>query len=182
MANANNAAVGKPKIGGAIYRAPLGTALPTDATTALDSAFVQLGYIADSGLVNSRALETGSIKAWGGDTVINYSNGGTDTFNFNLLEVLNEDVCKAVYGDDNVTGTLADGLSIKVNNEQQPNACWVAEMVMGSVLKRIVVPDAGVSTVGDITYNDTTAVGYNTTISALPDTDGNTHYEYMKTK
>ena len=33
--NANNVTAGKPKIGGAVYRAPKGTTLPTDATSAL---------------------------------------------------------------------------------------------------------------------------------------------------
>ena len=41
-----------------------------------------------------------------------------------------------------------------------------------NVLKRIVIPDAAVSAVGDIVYSNG-AVGYNTTITAVPDTDGN---------
>ena len=39
MNNANNVSVGKPKANGAIYRAPLGTTLPTDAVTELDEVF-----------------------------------------------------------------------------------------------------------------------------------------------
>ena len=45
MPNVDNVSTGKPKITGAVYRAPLGTALPTDATTALSGAFVDMGYI-----------------------------------------------------------------------------------------------------------------------------------------
>ena len=37
--NKANVTTGKPKVGGAVFRAPVGTTLPTDASTALNSAF-----------------------------------------------------------------------------------------------------------------------------------------------
>ena len=52
-------------------------------------------------------------------------------------------------------------------------------ILKGGALKRVVLPNAKVTAVGDITYADASAVGYETTVSAVPDTSGNTHYEYI---
>lgn len=183
MANASNVTTGKPKKGGAIFRAPLGSTMPTDATTELDEAFVCLGYCGEDGLTNANSPESDSIKAWGGDTVLTYQSSKEDTFTFVLIEALNPDVLKTVYGDANVSGTLADGITVKANSDPQEAAAWVIEQVMrDGAHKRIVIPSAAVTEVGDINYSDEDAVGYETTITATPDTDGNTHYEYIKAK
>ena len=183
MANAKNVTAAKPKVGGAVFRAPLGTTLPTDATTALNEAFKSLGYISQDGLVNSNSPSNTSESAWGGDTVLTQQTEKPDTFAYTLLEALSTAVLKSVYGDDNVTGTLETGITVKANSDPQESAAWVIEQVMrGGAHKRIVIPSAAVTEVGEITYSDEDAVGYETTITATPDTDGNTHYEYIKAK
>ena len=67
--NAGYVSAGKPKIGGAVYRAVKGTAAPTDATTALASAFKNLGYCSEDGLVNSNSPSMTNIKASNGAAV-----------------------------------------------------------------------------------------------------------------
>jgi hypothetical protein len=180
MPSSSNVSAGKPKVTGAIFIAPVGTTLPTDSTTALNSAFVELGYASDAGVVNSESRETETIKAWGGDTVLKPFTGKEDTFQFTLIEALNVNALKLVYGDSNVTGDLTNGISIKSAAEDLDYHSFVIEMVLNGAVKRIVIPSAKVTEVGDITYADGEAIGYDTTLTAVPDATGATHYEYIK--
>ena len=171
---------GKPKVAGAIYTAPLGTTLPTDATSALAEAFVCVGYISDGGVVNENSPETEVIKAWGGDTVLVTLQSKDDTFQFTMIEAMNIDVLKAIYGDDNVTGSLEEGIKIQATNELPDERSWVIDMIYrGDGVKRVCIPDASVSEVGAINYTDSDPVGYETTLNCMPDTEGVTHYEYL---
>jgi len=182
MANTvTNVSAGKPKVGGAIYRAPLNTSLPTSADASLGAGFVCLGYISDAGLTNANSPTSTAIKAWGGDVVLDIQTEKPDTFQFVMIEVLNVDVLKAVYGDSNVSGDLSTGITINANSTEQADCSWVVDMVMrNGVQKRVVIPNGKVTAVGNIVYSDSAAVGYDTTVSAHPDSSNNTHYEYIK--
>lgn len=181
MATVSNVTAGKPKIGGAISVAPVGTALPTDATTALNEAFQNLGYCTEDGLTNANTRSSTDIKAWGGDIILSIQDEKTDTFSTVFAESLDINVLKQFYGSGNVTGSLAAGISISANSEELMDQSWVIDMILrNGVLKRIVIPCGKITATEDITYSDSEVTGFGVTITAYPDAAGNTHYEYIK--
>lgn len=185
---ATNVSTGKPKVSGSIYRAARTGSLtvPTSASASLSSDYKCLGYISEDGVTNDLSMETDKVKAWGGDTVLVFQTDKGDTFKFKLLETLNEDVLKTIFGASNVTVTAATttapkSITINVNSEEQEEAVWVIDMIMrGNNPKRIVIPYGKISEMGEITYKDNEAVGYDVTITGTADSSGNTHYEYME--
>lgn len=181
MSKSQNVSTAKPKVGGAVWTAPLGTTLPTDSLEELDPEFKSLGYISEDGLTNENTPESENIKAWGGDIVANVQTDKEDNFTYTLIEAMNVNVLKQVYGEDNVSGELETGIEIKANNKEHEEHSLVVDMILkGGVLKRIVIPSGKVSEVGEINYGDEEAVGYETTIAAIADEEGNSHYEYIQ--
>ena len=181
MSEVNNVSSAKPKIGGAVSVAPQNSTLPTDAVASLDQAFKSLGYISEDGLTNENSMEVEDTVAWGGDIVDSSKKEKPDRFTFKLIEVLNPEVLKVVYNDENVSGTLDQGITVKANTKDQIAKAFVVDMIMkNNVLKRIVIPIAKVTEISEIVYVDSEVSGYEITLTAYPDGDGNTHYEYLK--
>lgn len=177
--NPKNVTTGKRRIDGGVYRAPIGTTLPTDATTALAAAFKNLGYCSEDGVTNTISRETTEIKEWGGDTVDSVLTGQSDLFKFKSIEALNVDTLKMVFGDANVTETNG-AVTVNVKAAESDAAVYVIDMILkDNRMKRIVIPSGKVTELGDIVYKANEAVGYDITLQATLNSAGVTHYEYI---
>ena len=179
MTNVNNVAAGKPKIGGAVSIAPTSATLPTNATATL-TGFTNLGYCSEDGMTQTIQRTTENKRAWGGDPVLAVQTEYTETYQFVLIETLNVDVRKAVFGDDNVTGTLADGITTLGNSKELAEKAWVVDMIQRGAVERKVIPCGKVTEVGEINYTDSDVIGYQVTVTAFPDASGNCTYTYTK--
>ena len=184
MANlVQNVVAGKPLATGGILSGPLGTALPTDASTAPNVAITGVGYISDDGVSESMNRETDKIKAWGGDVVKIVQSEHSVTYQYTMIEAARAEVNREVYGEPNVTATVATTthgnlLAIKVTAEQLPHRVRVIEIKDGDARVRIVLPDSQITEVGDITYQDAAIIAYPVTVEAFPDASGVKAYKY----
>lgn len=160
---------------GYIWVAPLGTAVPTDATTELDPAFVGLGYLSEDGLTEPASFEPGDdIVAAGGDTVAQSDPTFSKTWTGTCIEALNEDLLKVAYGSSHVTvkeaSTSADGsITIKEQaGELEHHVIVIDEMLKGGRKRRNVMADSTFLITGDISHVHTALVNFDFTINAYP--------------
>ena len=184
MANlVQNVVAGKPLATGGILSGPLGTALPTDASTAPNVAITGVGYISDDGVSESMNRETDKIKAWGGDVVKIVQSEHSVTYQYTMIEAARAEVNREVYGEPNVAATVATSahgnqLAVKVTAEQLPHMVRVIEIKVGDARLRIVLPDSQITEVGDVTYQDASIIAYPVTVEAFPDDSGVKAYKY----
>jgi hypothetical protein len=182
--------VGAPdRVTGAIMAAPVGSTLPTNATTAPDAAFDDLGYISEDGLSLSQASSWETIRDWGGDQVRKFLSDFTGTLSWTFLET-NDDALEAMYGAANVTVTAAGAsagklTAVKLNATEPVSKAWIFNMADsvapgGDVARkvRIVVPIAQITERGDLSFSKNAAVMYPVTLEAYPDASGNSAYIY----
>lgn len=175
--NSANVSAAKPKATGAIWWAPAGSTVPTDATTALDAAFASVGYVSEDGLTETESRTYEKFKAWGGDTVASSQTEYAKSYSFKMLET-NEATMKIRYGADNVTAEDGVVTQIRHNSAELPEGVWVIEMVVAGKILRKVMPKAKIEEIGDITYNDSSLISYEVTIGLLPNDSGDYEIDY----
>lgn len=188
MADASNAAALSPRTGtGGLYWAPAGTALPTDASTALAAAYVELGLVSEDGIADgSDAPSTEDIRAWGGQVVMTLeTEAGVKRYVAKLIEIHNADTLEFVYGEGNVTVTPAGAgtpTTIAVSDKGTPpvGGVFVIDSQYKGVLHRRVIPVGSPALTAEDAMVHNAAAGYETTITCQPDATGTRQYIYAE--
>ena len=185
MANkVSNVVAGKPKATGGVLLGSMTTPLPTDGLVVPDAGFKAAGYVGDKGLVEKFGRSTSKVKAWGGDIVKILQTDQELSYQFAFIESVNSDVLKAVYGAQNVAITPATAgtttlTSVLLNSTVLPFGRYVFEMKDGLATIRVVLPNAQIVDLKDVTYDDGTIIMYDVTVECFPDASGNKGYKYL---
>ncbi|WP_433661083.1 hypothetical protein ACQPW1_02065 [Nocardia sp. CA-128927] len=168
-----------PRATGSLLRAPLGTPGPSSATSDLDPAFLDHGYIGEDGYTLAESRDVDKKKAFGGSTVKILQTDYSLTVQFAFLESINALVLRAVYGDENVTVT-GNSIAVRHNKRQLPHSSWIIDTLDSDIaLRRIWIPDGQISTVDDVQIVHTETIAYTVTVEAFEDTDGTPLYEWV---
>lgn len=180
----NQTRVGAPaQATGGIFIAPVGTAVPVDATTALNEAFKISGLISEDGLTETPNRSSEDVKSWGGHLARALQSEFGIEVTLTYIE-RTEETMKEVHGDENVqvasSGT-AKTMSITKNAKALPNKARIADMLDGKTKIRLVYPNSQVVSVGESSYKHSGLITYPVTLKCFPDENGNYAYEYEST-
>ena len=152
---------------GAVSVGATTAAAPTGTGGTL-TGFTDLGLIGEGGVTESRGRSTNDIKAWqNGATVRTVITDGTLTYNFVMLETKKETV-ETYYGST-VTAAAADGSLVVVPTATGGRKSFILDVIDGSELIRVYVPQGEVTEVGDRVYVNGEPIGYEVTVTAYVD-------------
>jgi len=153
-------------VSGAVYVAPTGSTAPTTSSSALDVAFVDLGYVSADGISESIDRSTTQIRAWqNGSLVREVTAEGTYSVSMTFIET-NEAVLELYYGTANSSGQFDIDPTSTGGRKS-----FVLDVVDGSNVERIYIPAGEITALGERTLASGEAVGYDVTITAYADTD-----------
>lgn len=160
-------------ITGELYKAPLGTAAPTDSTGALNAAFVGLGYVSEDGVTENWDDSVDNIVAWQNATTVRAAvTESTATLACMLIQT-NADVLEAFHRGSTVTEPSPGDYQIDVKPIEANPSAWVFDVIDGTIHQRIYIGNGEITERGEVMYANGEPIGFPITITCYPDTNGN---------
>lgn len=158
---------------GAIWKAPSGTTLPSDSTTAYGSGFVNLGWISDGGFEIDQSLKTKNVMGWQSVEVLRVVNTSIErSVKFSALES-NKETVQLAWGGATITAGTSGAYTVDL-----PAAQVINEFVLGidwfdgSTTQRILIKRAVLKSLPKVKFSRQDAINYDFEIMALSPADG----------
>jgi hypothetical protein len=155
--------------GPGIYIAPVGTAAPTDASTAPAAAWTTLGYLSEDGVTFGTSTNSENITPWQSRSPVRTIITSRElTVDFTMLEFSAQNVA-LYFGGETPTET-AGAFSMTVRSDSDVvNHAILVDVKDGDNVVRYHFPRATLSEAGDIEITQSGAVGLPVTLMAMDD-------------
>lgn len=156
---------------GSIWKAPLGTTLPTDSTTAWGTGFVNLGYATD-GFTLTQDLKRQDITAWQSlSPVRSIATALVRKLAFESLES-NINTVPLAWGGATMTPGTAGVYTLAIPDGTPTDFILGVDWSDGTLNQRIIVQRATLLSLPTIKFVRTDAVRYPLEVQALVPSDG----------
>lgn len=176
--NVDQVGIGSADVSGAIFVAPKGTTLPTDATTTLGGTWTLLGFTSDAGVTISESVSTNDLRAWEGRTIVlSAVTEYTESVSFMPIQC-NADVAKLMWGSDKVTVGTGGSILAKHHGNTMDPVCIVIETTPRTGIVKRYCGTFQLTERGEHVMDGTQVEGRTLTFKAIPDTNGVSLYEY----
>jgi hypothetical protein len=162
-------------VSGAIFVGDSTAVAPTDADAPPGTGWNDLGYASENGVVETRNRSSNTIRGWqNGDVLREVITEASIAYQFTLVETKPETI-ELYYA----TTVAADGSIIIVPSKTGGRRPYIIDVIDGDDFIRAYIPSGEITEVGDQTYANGEAIGYEVTVRAYPlpsllDGDGNT--------
>jgi hypothetical protein len=153
---------------GEAYVAPLATTAPTTSVSALNVAYIGLGYIDEDGVTEAYDDTVEDIVAWQGATVVRANTTESKaTLKFKLIETKGETL--ELYHKGSAVEVVSAGQwKIDVVAPTADPRSFVLDVIDGTKHLRIYVANGEVTERGEIVYANGEPIGYEITITCYP--------------
>jgi len=148
---------------GAVYVAPLATAAPTSATSTLNAAFKEVGYLDSGGITVAHNDDTTELKAWQRSSVVRKTITQSDTtVQFAMIESRNKAALELFYKKALESGNQA----LNEGGALAASVSVVIDVIDGTKIWRLYLPECEVTERGDIQITSEETVKLDVTLTA----------------
>ncbi|MDH6224362.1 phage tail protein [Streptomyces sp. MJP52] len=164
------------------WTAPVGTASPADPAIQPAAPWLPLGAISDSGLVQGFEEDSESFTPWGMVSPIRTTiTSSLRTFSLTAWETGRTTVQSLQYRIPVADLAPADGLTTFAETASPTpdrRAWWFIVLDGDNFQRGFYVPQGEITERSDVTHTQNEVAGYEWTITAYPDLEGNTVYHF----
>lgn len=151
--------------------------LPTDASSALDAAFSEIGSVSDDGITEQTSQANTDVFQWQNNALVRTIKGQyTKTFQFEAQET-NLVTLGVQFAGSTITQTV-EGVTIAEKPPVPDVRNWVFHGIDGARALRLVIPRGEVLERGDVVWSAAGVTIYAWTLRCYVDSSGNVAYRY----